>query len=435
MKRNFARLVLVSTISIACAPTQTSAPAACPTETPAPASSTMIPAAASSGVAQLAPAAVSSEEPQAQPVATVTVANPTSNERRNETIAITRAELDKAVPNLDLKKLHVVDDKGRRLLVQAVDTSGDGDPDELVFQLDLAAKETKLCTLRLGQAKLAGRDDYKVYGRFIRERHDDFAWENDRVAHRMYGPDLETTKKEPLVSSGIDTWVKRVPRLVINDWYMTDDYHQDSGEGADLYGVGKSRGCGGLGIWSDGKLVTSRNFTSSRVLANGPIQLVFELSYAPWEVSKGLRVSETKRVILDAGSQFNRFESTFVGQGKREIQVGVGISKHAGSTVQVDAATAALRTWEPLKSPKGEPAGNLGCAIVFPAGARIEEHHNDLDYLAVTSLPQSGKLVYFAGSAWDKAGQIRDAAAWEAEVKSLAARQAAPMLTTIAAAK
>ena len=37
-------------------------------------------------------------------------------------------------------------------------------------------------------------------------------------------------------------------KLVVNDWYMTDDYHQDHGEGADLYGVGKSRGCGGLGI-------------------------------------------------------------------------------------------------------------------------------------------------------------------------------------------
>lgn len=434
MKRTLSRLVLVSSISMACAPTQTSAPAACPTETPAPAAS-VTPVSASANVAQPAAVPAAFDEAQAQTVATVVVANPTSIERRNETIAIARAELDKVVPSLDLRKLVVVDDQGRGLLAQAVDMSGDGEPHQLVFQLDLAAKQTRACTLRIGQPKLANRADYKVYGRFIRERHDDFAWENDRFAHRMYGPDLETTKKEPLVSSGIDTWVKRVPRLVINDWYMTDDYHQDSGEGADLYGVGKSRGCGGLGIWSDGKLVTSRNFTSSRVLANGPIRLVFELTYAPWEVSKGLRVSETKRVILDAGSQFNRFESTFAWQGNRELLVGVGISKHAGSTVQVDTATSSMRTWEPLKSPRGEPAGSLGCAIVFPASTRVEEHHNDLDYLAVTSVSQPGKFLYFAGSAWDKAGQIRDAAVWEAEVKAFATRQSTPVLKTITAAK
>ena len=51
-------------------------------------------------------------------------------------------------------------------------------------------------------------------GRFVRERNDDFAWENDLVAHRVYGPALETAKKEPLVSSGIDVWVKRTHRFM-----------------------------------------------------------------------------------------------------------------------------------------------------------------------------------------------------------------------------
>ena len=101
-----------------------------------------------------------------------------------------------------------------------------------------------------------------VYGRFVRERFDDFVWENDLVAHRMYGPALETAAKEPLVSSGIDTWVKRAHRLVVNDWFMTGDYHRDQGEGADFYGVGKSRGCGGLGLWAGGKLNVSKNFVS-----------------------------------------------------------------------------------------------------------------------------------------------------------------------------
>lgn len=35
---------------------------------------------------------------------------------------------------------------------------------------------------------------FKAYGRFNRERFDDFAWGNDKIAHRTYGKALETRK-------------------------------------------------------------------------------------------------------------------------------------------------------------------------------------------------------------------------------------------------
>src|SRR5262249_20403963 len=217
---------------------------------------------------------------------------------------------------------------------------------EIVFQTALGANETKTFKLGVGQRHPASPSEFKVYGRFVRERHDDFAWENDLVAHRVYGPDLETWKKKPLTSSGVDTWSKRVLRLVINDWYMMDDYYVDHGEGADFYNVGALRGCGGLGIWAGGKLHVSKNFVTSRVFANGPIRLVFELDYAPWEAG-GSRVAETRRVILDAGTHFNRFESRFSGQ-EGVLPIGLGIAKHAGGAIQVGPRSAWMRTWEPL---------------------------------------------------------------------------------------
>jgi hypothetical protein len=202
------------------------------------------------------------------------------------------------------------------------------------------------------------------------------------------------------------------------------------GEGADFYAVGKSRGCGGLGIWAGKKLHVSKNFTHSRVLANGPIRLVFELTYAPWEAAS-TKVAETKRVILDAGTLFNRIESTFSGQ-HGELAVGIGIAKHPGSTVKVDARRGTMRTWEPLD---GGKSGNLGCAIVLPEGARVEEHHGDLDYLIVTPSTSGGRLIYYAGSGWDRAGRIRDAATWAAEVQRLADRLAAPVKISLAVDK
>lgn len=365
---------------------------------------------------------------------TVTAANPSAFPRARETIALSGAELAKLASGFELKKAVLVDAGGRPALSQLVDMNGDDEPDELVFQADFAPGEVKRFNVRLGERPHAvAAPEYKVYGRFVRERHDDFVWENDLVAHRMYGPDLETFAKDPLVSSGIDTWAKRTNKLVVNEWYMTDDYHQDAGQGADFYGVGKSRGCGGLGIWAGGKLYTSRNFTRSRVLANGPIRLVFELSYAPWEIPGGAHVSETKRVILDAGTPFNRFESTFTGS-KGPLSVGIGIAKHAGGAVQTDPGSSSMRVWEPVKDTKGTASGNLGCAVVLSPGAALEAQVTDLDYLAVTSTDAAGRVAYRVGSAWDRAGHVRDAGAWAKTVQNLAASAAVPLQVQLASA-
>jgi hypothetical protein len=389
---------------------------------------------AAAAVSPAAPAAAAAPKP-GTPVASVSVTNPLPAARGKETIVLGRAEIARLAPAADFKALVIADAAGKPVLSQLVDMDGDGEPDELVFQTDLAAKQAKAFKLRVGPRTPAARGDYKVYGRFARERFDDFVWENDLVAHRMYGPALETAAKEPLVSSGIDTWVKKVPRLVVNDWLMTGDYHHDAGEGADFYGVGKTRGCGGLGLWAGGKLNASRNFVSSRVLATGPIRLVFELQYAPWDVAPGVRIAETKRVVLDAGTPFNRFESTFTGVGPAKVAAGVGIAKHAGSAMTVDAGSASLRVWEPLTGKQGDANGSLGCAIVLAPGSPLEEHHGELDYLVVTPLPANGKLVYHMGSAWDRGSKVRDAVAWGREVLGLAARVAAPVQVSLSAPK
>jgi pectinesterase len=385
----------------------------------APASASAAPA--SQPPAAAAPAAI----PDKTDVIVVTLTNPLAARRPAETIALALADLVKLVPGVELKKLQVVDAKGKLVLSQLVDSDGDETPDQVVFQTDLGPSESKSFKLRVGERASAVEADYKAYGRFVRERHDDFAWENDLVAHRVYGPDLETCKKEPLTTSGVDVWVKRVPKLVVNEWYMTDNYHQDHGEGADFYAVGKSRGCGGLGIWSGGKLQVSKNFTSSRVLANGPIRLVFELTYAAWGTA---RVTETKRVTLDAGTHFNKFESTFKG-GKGTQSFAVGIAKHPGGVVDVDDKAPWMRVWEPLNEAK---SGNLGTAIVLPLGAKVEAQQTDLDFLLVTPAPKSGPLTYYVGTYWDRTSATGSAASWTKEVQLLSSRIANPVQVKLA---
>ena len=329
---------------------------------------------------------------------TVEVINTLAHERPSETISISAGDLKQALAVDDLRTVRVRDEKtAADLLTQAIDTNDDGTFDELIFQADFAPRETRRFTLSVGERRIARKDEYRAYGRFNRERRDDFAWENDRVAHRMYGAALETWKQEPLTSSGLDVWVKRTPRLIINDWYMVDDYHRDTGEGADLYSVGRTRGCGGSGLWVDGKLYSAANFRNSRVLANGPLRVMFELMYEPFEAA-GSKVTEMKRITLDAGHHLNRVEIVSEG-GPPNAALAAGIRKNPGSLEQTTRDAGILRTWEPIKQ-----EGHLGCAVIVPALAETREA--DGNHLAIAA-PQAGPRVYFAGSAWDRGGHIK----------------------------
>ena len=351
-------------------------------------------------------------------VASVTVSETAGLARPSETVVLTAAQIKDALGVDDLRTVRVKDDKtSADLLTQPIDLNDDGTLDELVFQADIAARETRRFTLTVGERRIAKKDEFRAYGRFNRERRDDFAWENDRVAHRMYGAALETWKQEPLTSSGLDVWVKRTRRLVVNDWYMVDDYHRDTGEGADLYSVGRTRGCGGSGLWAGGRLYTAANFRNSRVLANGPIRVLFELMYEPFQAGEA-KVTETKRIALDAGHHLNRIEIEYAGAPSGSA-LAAGVRTNPGSQSQVTRETGVLRTWEPLKQ-----EGNLGCAVIVPGLA--ENRDADGNYLVIAA-PRTGPNVYYAGSAWDRGGDIKSAAEWDAYLAREAARIKTPV--------
>ncbi len=69
-----------------------------------------------------------------------------------------------------------------------------------------------------------------AYVRYVPERGDDIAWENDRMAFRVFGPQVHGK-----VGSAIDVWTKSLEYPIIDKWYRLNangmDYHVDRGEG------------------------------------------------------------------------------------------------------------------------------------------------------------------------------------------------------------
>jgi len=242
-------------------------------------------------------------------------------------------------------------------------------------------------------------------------RYDDLLWENDRTAHRIYGHALEAI--EPPSGSGIDAWGKTVAWPFADRQLRTGDQHGYHGEGIDFYNVGTGRGMGGLGIWADNKLWTSRNYRSYRILSNGPAAADFRVDYAPWPVDTARKVWETRRFTLPLGTNFTRMVSTLSSDKPGELVVGIGIGKRttgAGGELTVDREKGVLSWW----GPQDGEHGRMGIAVrVDPATIVAIRDDADNHLVMVRALP--GKpFVYFAGSTWDKSGAYRTRAAWDA---------------------
>jgi len=327
--------------------------------------------------------------------------------------------------------VHVRDASGKEVLCQAVDNDFDAmhTLDAVIFQADFAPGETKTFELSVGKKQTYHAEQFKAHGRFVRERFDDFAWENDRIAHRMYGKALETWAGEPLSSSTVDVWSKRVPRMVADEWYMTDNYHEDSGLGADFYSAGTSRGCGGNGLWAGGSLHVSKNFINSRVLANGPIRVMFELDYAAFDVD-GVAVAETKRISLDAGGNLNHFQSHYSpAVAARPLLCGIGIRKTPEASKEFNAAGGMLAVWEPVSGKHGMQ----GVGVLVDPQSVEREADDKLNHLVLAKVGAGNVISYWAGFCWDQTGPARDFEAWKKMLSSQQQRIASPVVVRVIA--
>lgn len=246
-------------------------------------------------------------------------------------------------------------------------------------------------------------------------RYDDLLWENDRIAYRIYGRALEAA--EPPSSSGIDAWGKRVRWPYMDRQLRTGDQHADHGEGLDFYNVGTGRGVGGLGVWYDNKLWTSRNYVRPHILSAGPDAADFTVDYDPWPVDTVRTVRETRRFTLPAGTNFTRLTSTIASSSADQLVIGIGISKRpidggALGEIRKDAKAARMSWWGPADGDKGRMAAAV---IVDPAAFAGFAEDAD-NYLILVRVMPGKPFVYYSGAAWDKGGDFAGQADWNSYV-------------------
>ena len=273
--------------------------------------------------------------------------------------------------------------------------------------------------------------DVVCYSRFVPERTDDYAWENNRVGFRIFGPDaqyrFENKLKEGTLSSGVDAWLKRVEYSIINKWYKkytekTGSYHEDDGEGLDNFHVGRSRGVGGLAYKKDSTYYISKNFTKHKAITTGPIRTSFWVEYDLWG-PEGNLIKESRVISLDYGSNLSKFEVTL--EGVDTISAGLTLHEKDGVVTSHKNETW-LNYWQP------HAEAELGTAIVaspeyYLGSEKYETEEKDLSNGFMHLKVLNGKVVYYSGFTWSKSNQFKNQYDWEQYLSAFAKKLTTPL--------
>jgi hypothetical protein len=385
----------------------------------------------------------------------IKVTNPSNFRRESETIELDLKVID-ARFHLDpvTGKFAVRDGVSSNILdSQSYASESNSTPDKLLFQVDLGPHETRtFYVLDVSTLTNVPEPTVRTFARYVPERMDDFAWESDRIAFRLYGQAL--IKGEGLISSGVDVWIKSQRKLIMDEMYKTGRFHMDNGDEMDDYRVGTSRGCGGLGVWDGKKLYVSSNYRNWRLITTGPIRSEFEVTYDAWDAG-GRKVSEVKRISIDTGSWFSKAQSMFRSDSASPLTIAAGLAERScGPDGKELIAQDKTEGWMSYWQPEDKPKGTMGVAIILPKRS-VKKFTNDnptmpdsvlhavvpqptmegappiRNLLAVTRVKIGEPFTYYFGASWDRSGDFTNHIQWENYVRRFTERRDAPLQVTM----
>lgn len=319
----------------------------------------------------------------------IVVSNPAGFDRTNEIVEVKTAGLnyDFAAKTYILKN-----EKGVEIPYQLL--AGN---ETLIFQADIPANSNNTYTLTEGTPAEAKA---KVYARYIPERKDDFAWENEYAAYRMYGPAL--ANENP--SNGVDLWLKRTDELIVDKFYHDElvnglSYHIDHGQGLDCYKVGHTLGAGGIAPYTS-ELWVGNHYNKQEVIENGPLRAIFKLTYDSVQVDDTY-YKQTIIITVDAGSVLNKAEVNLEGAGSvMKLAGGIYLHEGAGDSFVGEDSNMIVYA-EDAVSDAGVPSGRNYVGVYMPDVAAKTK--KDGDHLLVLADYQPGsEFTYYFGGGWSK---------------------------------
>ncbi len=328
----------------------------------------------------------------------VEVTNPSSSDRNNEIIELSWKTVAGQLTLTPGSEIVVLDENGKQIPYQLL-TKGEQEIQSLIFPVSVKADGKSVYTIQSGEPEVFTA---MVSGRQVPERKDDFAWENDRIAYRMYGPAL--ANENP--SNGVDLWLKRTDELIVDKFYHDElvnklSYHIDHGQGLDCYKVGHTLGAGGIAPYVDGQLWVGNHYDSYKIIDQGPLRISFELVYDSIPVAEK-KVKQTVLISLDAYSQLNKAIVTCEND-LDTLQLAAGIFLHTViGDIKADKEAGYIAYAENAVSDAGLASGRNYVAAILPVIKEIKQDETHL--LVLADYKKTEPFIYYFGAGWSKWG-------------------------------
>lgn len=368
----------------------------------------------------------------AQQKVTLTVNNPVKTARL-EMVEVKVEDVKRKMSNGKWSGLVVVTDADGKEIPSQVTYDG-----KLIFQAGVGGKGKSIYYVQQGTPQ---QYEVKAKGRLFVERQDEFGWENDRVAYRVYGHGGAV---------GYDLFNKSTSDLMLDYWYASEQnqemrsvskqlhdrgyhdladqvynaycYHIDHGKGMDCYTVGPTLGGGANALLNDdGSLFMPQCYKTFEILDQGPLRFTVKFTY-PEQEYKGEKVTETRIISLDAGSHFNRVTVSYQGL-THPAQMAAGTVIHQSNpTAYVLSQENGYMGYEDLgdasvynakyRDELAKQMGKIYVGLLFPQkniSMSYQQRENGIatgHILATTLLSivnhQLSTYTYYFGSGWDK---------------------------------
>lgn len=384
----------------------------------------------------------------------VLVTNPTSEVRSNEMTELAAEIVFNRLNLNDTDQFVIYDDEGTEVPYQLTYD------EKVIFPVDADSMETVTFTFQKGEPQMVST---AVYGAQYPEWQDDLAWENDKTAYRVYGPDVQRRGQR---SFGYDIFTKNVSELVMEGRYglllneetwktikalrkagqkeLADSidksisYHVDHGTGMDCYQVGATLGAGTAAFLSGEEIIYPYCYQDFEILDNGPLRYTMRLRFTPLVVKNDTSVIETRIIQLDKGSFLNKTVVNYENLSETQtLAVGQAIHAPYVDRYNFNAKEGYMAYTDPTQNVnKGN--GLIYVGAVFPKNVvdmkvqQFEKPHDGAigHVLALNEYLPGDDFVYYWGAGWSKAGIANDAE-WVNYLKDFARRVRTPLVVTI----
>lgn len=337
-------------------------------------------------------------------IATIELNNPSEDHRINQMIEVPADKL--GLTQQMVGKVALFDAEGQGVPFQVM-YYGEETPQSIVFQGTVAPNFVARYTLRSGKPAEAKK---RVFARYVPERKDDFAWENDLAAYRMYGPAL--ANENP--SNGVDLWLKCTEELIVDTFYYREHelhlpYHVNYGKGLDCYKVAHTAGCGGVFPILNGEPQIGNQYDRWSIIDEGPLRVVFALEYDHYPVEGG-ELSERLVITCDAGSTMNRADVTYTGNlDTKSMLIGAGIILHSktsndtievGNNIQLSDNAGWIALAENAVADAGDAQGRNYVGVILPHAIT---HNMSSDMLYIwKDYKMDNTQTYYFGGGWSE---------------------------------